>query len=179
MLDATDGLVLASLAPIAMELVKPSSKPHLNPKRRRIKIMENTEPSELSPVNGPMEECGDCSGFGWIPLGHPNNPEQVQCQRCYGTGKVPSDPSGTDSSKKSLEEPGGVAANTVPRLMECEDSVIEMIRRRRAKGRAEHGQTMERDDLTMREWMTHAQEEALDFAMYLEAAMRRLPESLQ
>jgi hypothetical protein len=55
---------------------------------------------------------------------------------------------------------------------ECEDSVIQKIRRRRAAGRKKYGTTMERSDLTRRQWLQHAQEEALDLAIYLERLMR-------
>ena len=49
-----------------------------------------------------------------------------------------------------------------------EESVIARIRERAAKGEAKYGVTMERTDLTPVQWMRHAQEEALDLAVYLE-----------
>jgi hypothetical protein len=49
-----------------------------------------------------------------------------------------------------------------------EESVIARIRERAAKGEAKYGVTMNRTDLTPVQWMRHAQEEALDLAVYLE-----------
>jgi hypothetical protein len=49
-----------------------------------------------------------------------------------------------------------------------EESVIARIRERAAKGEAKYGVTMDRTDLTPVQWMMHAQEEALDLAVYLE-----------
>lgn len=56
--------------------------------------------------------------------------------------------------------------------MEIEECVITKIRERRDAGRKKYGITMERDDLSILEWITHAQEEALDFAIYLEKLKR-------
>ena len=51
---------------------------------------------------------------------------------------------------------------------EIEERVVDQIRSRRDKGRAKYGTTMERTDLTPPQWIQHAQEEALDLAVYLE-----------
>ena len=56
--------------------------------------------------------------------------------------------------------------------MEIEESVIEKIRLRREAGRKKYGTTMEREDLTRLQWLQHAQEEALDLAIYLERLIR-------
>lgn len=55
---------------------------------------------------------------------------------------------------------------------EIEESVITKIRQRRERGRAKYQTTMERTDLTRVQWLTHAQEEALDLAIYLERIIR-------
>jgi hypothetical protein len=52
--------------------------------------------------------------------------------------------------------------------MEIEERVIEKIRMRREAGRKKYGVSMERDDLTRVQWLRHAQEEAMDLAVYLE-----------
>jgi len=52
--------------------------------------------------------------------------------------------------------------------IECEESVIQKIRLRRDAGRRKYGAAMERTDLTKLEWLRHAQEEAMDLAIYLE-----------
>jgi len=52
--------------------------------------------------------------------------------------------------------------------IEIEERVINKIRERRDAGLKKYGIGMERDDLSILEWITHAQEEALDFSIYLE-----------
>jgi hypothetical protein len=47
-------------------------------------------------------------------------------------------------------------------------SVIEKIEDRSIKGFNKYGTNMERTDLNMIDWLTHAQEEAMDLAIYLE-----------
>lgn len=49
-----------------------------------------------------------------------------------------------------------------------EERVIAKIRKRRAAGKKKYGVTMERTDLTSLDWIRHAQEEAMDLAIYLE-----------
>lgn len=57
-------------------------------------------------------------------------------------------------------------------MNEIEESVIEKIRERRDAGRRKYGTTMERTDLSTRQWLIHAQEEAMDLAIYLEKIIR-------
>lgn len=59
-------------------------------------------------------------------------------------------------------------------MKEIEESVIEKIRSRRDVGRTKYGTTMERNDLSMVQWLQHAQEEAMDLAIYLEKAILNL-----
>ncbi len=59
--------------------------------------------------------------------------------------------------------------------IEIEESVIAKIRVRRLVGRATHGTTMERTDLSRVQWMTHLQEELLDAAIYLEKLIQMEP----
>ena len=56
--------------------------------------------------------------------------------------------------------------------VECEEAVIKKIRLRRNAGRNKYGTTMERTDLTRLQWLQHAQEEAMDLAIYLERLIR-------
>ena len=58
--------------------------------------------------------------------------------------------------------------------LEIEESVIKKIRERRDRGRKKYGTTMERDDLSNVQWLIHAQEEAMDLAIYLERLIREL-----
>lgn len=50
--------------------------------------------------------------------------------------------------------------------------MIGLILSRRAAGRAKYGTTMERTDLSRLAWLRHAQEEALDLAIYLQRLIR-------
>ena len=49
-----------------------------------------------------------------------------------------------------------------------EQKVCDKILERAKVGKNKYGVTMERTDLTIEEWLTHAQEEAMDLAVYLE-----------
>lgn len=54
------------------------------------------------------------------------------------------------------------------------ESVREKLRQRAEIGLAKYGVTTERKDLDLRAWMQHAQEEAMDLAVYLERAMKEI-----
>lgn len=58
----------------------------------------------------------------------------------------------------------------------CEEAVILKIRTRREHGIKKYGTSVERTDLTTRQWIMHAQEEAMDLAIYLEKLLRELPD---
>lgn len=53
-------------------------------------------------------------------------------------------------------------------MVTIEEKVVAKIRDRREKGVAKYGVTMERTDLTRLDWLNHAQQEAMDFVIYLE-----------
>jgi len=53
-------------------------------------------------------------------------------------------------------------------MSKIEDRVIAKIQARAELGRQKYGKTMERKDLTFRQWVTHLQEELLDAAIYAE-----------
>lgn len=53
-------------------------------------------------------------------------------------------------------------------MSRIEDAVIQKIEYRTKVGLDSYGQTMERTDLTKLQWLIHAQEEALDCAIYLQ-----------
>jgi hypothetical protein len=52
--------------------------------------------------------------------------------------------------------------------MSIEEKVIGKIVARREMGLVKYGVSMEREDLSLRDWVQHAQEEAMDLAVYLE-----------
>jgi len=47
-------------------------------------------------------------------------------------------------------------------------SVLKRFNERSKVGMSKYSTTLERSDLSTLEWLTHAQEEALDFVLYLE-----------
>ena len=51
------------------------------------------------------------------------------------------------------------------------DVVMDMIMREK-RGFIEYKQTMDREDLTQREWLQHAYEEVLDLALYLKKILK-------
>jgi hypothetical protein len=68
------------------------------------------------------------------------------------------------------------------RVLECSgkarDAVIDEVRddllRRSQFGIKKYGVTLERTDLTLRDWLNHAYEEALDHANYLKRAIMEI-----
>ena len=53
-------------------------------------------------------------------------------------------------------------------MSKIEDSVMKKIATRPALGKNKYNTTMERSDLTRKQWLQHAQDEAMDLAVYLE-----------
>lgn len=58
------------------------------------------------------------------------------------------------------------------------DPVVEAVRAdllaRSERGQDKYGVTLDRDDLSLRDWLQHAYEETLDTANYLKAAILRI-----
>jgi hypothetical protein len=59
-------------------------------------------------------------------------------------------------------------------MSKIEDRVIAKIEARAAVGKKKYGTTMERKDLTFRQWITNLQEELLDAVIYAEKALELL-----
>jgi len=53
-------------------------------------------------------------------------------------------------------------------MSKIEDMVMRKIQARAVLGRNKYNITMERTDLSRKDWLIHAQEEALDLAVYLQ-----------
>ena len=53
-------------------------------------------------------------------------------------------------------------------MSKIEDSVCKKILNRAKVGKSKYGTTMERNDLSFLQWMTHLQEELMDAAVYIE-----------
>lgn len=60
-------------------------------------------------------------------------------------------------------------------MSQIEDIVCKKIQDRAAVGLNKYGVTLERTDLTVKDWLIHAQEEAMDLANYLETLIQKLP----
>ena len=56
----------------------------------------------------------------------------------------------------------------------CVKSVVEKFVSRAEVGRAKYGTTLDRTDLSVQEWITHAQEEFMDGILYLEKLRRTM-----
>tara|TARA_R110002074_G_C12269813_1_gene642037 strand:+ start:215 stop:406 length:192 start_codon:yes stop_codon:yes gene_type:complete len=63
-------------------------------------------------------------------------------------------------------------------MSKIEDSVCSKILERAKVGKEKYGTTMERTDLSLEEWLTNAQEEAMDLAIYLEKIKEKLNEEV-
>ena len=64
-------------------------------------------------------------------------------------------------------------------MEDIEDAVAKKIQDRAETGKNKYGVTMERTDLNTVEWLTHAQEEAMDFAVYLQKLIEMEEEKCQ
>lgn len=53
-------------------------------------------------------------------------------------------------------------------------SVISKLKSRSETGLYKYGVTLERDDLTLVDWLNHAQQEAMDLANYLEVIIDKM-----
>jgi hypothetical protein len=54
------------------------------------------------------------------------------------------------------------------------ESVIKQFKDRSEVGIAKYGVTLNREDLSTLEWINHAQQEAMDFCLYLERLKQEL-----
>lgn len=56
-------------------------------------------------------------------------------------------------------------------MSKIEENVCKKIMMRAKVGKRKYGVTMERDDLTFKEWMTHLSEELMDALVYIEKVL--------
>ena len=59
-------------------------------------------------------------------------------------------------------------------MSKIEDEVCKKIMMRAEMGKRKYGVTMERDDLTLVEWMRHLSEELMDALVYIEKQIQML-----
>lgn len=62
----------------------------------------------------------------------------------------------------------GLTQTGLSHMSKIEDAVASKLKTRALAGLAKYGVTMERTDLSRLYWLIHAQEEAMDLAVYLE-----------
>jgi len=80
-----------------------------------------------------------------------------------------SDSAPNERGTRSLERVGGRGSGAPDANVEA---VREKLRQRAEVGLRKYGVTTERTDMGLVDWLRHAQEEALDQAVYLEAAIK-------
>lgn len=60
----------------------------------------------------------------------------------------------------------------------CKDKIVEAVRQdlleRSNRGQIKYNTTLERTDLTLKEWLQHSYEECLDMANYLKRSIMEL-----
>ena len=59
------------------------------------------------------------------------------------------------------------------------DKVIAQLQQREELGKSKYGTTVDREDLTMIEWLEHAKQEAMDQVLYLQRCIDYLQPNKQ
>jgi hypothetical protein len=67
-----------------------------------------------------------------------------------------------------------LALTTFFKMSNTLDEVIKDMIDRENLGLKKYGTTVDREDLSLRDWLQHAYEESLDKSLYLKAAIRKL-----
>jgi hypothetical protein len=74
----------------------------------------------------------------------------------------------------------GIRQETQNRIIESTDSVVDSVIDQHVKralmGQNKYGQTLDRTDLSVLDYLQHAKEEAMDLALYLEKIIQLLKE---
>ena len=72
----------------------------------------------------------------------------------------------------------GIRQETQNRIIESTDSVVDSVIDQHVKralmGQNKYGQTLDRTDLSVLDYLQHAKEEAMDMALYLEKTIQML-----
>ena len=53
-------------------------------------------------------------------------------------------------------------------------SVLDKYQERSETGKLKYGKTLDRKDLTMKQWLTHLQEELMDATLYIEKLLKEI-----
>lgn len=67
-----------------------------------------------------------------------------------------------------------VESRTILKTDSIVDAIIDEHIKRAEMGREKYGQTLDRTDLSVLEYLQHAKEEAMDLALYLEKTIQML-----
>ena len=67
-----------------------------------------------------------------------------------------------------------IESRTIIKTDSIVDSVIDEHIKRAQMGKEKYGQTLDRTDLSVLEYLQHAKEEAMDLALYLEKTIQML-----
>ena len=67
-----------------------------------------------------------------------------------------------------------IESHTIIKTDSIVDSVIDEHIKRAQMGKEKYGQTLDRTDLSVLEYLQHAKEEAMDLALYLEKTIQML-----
>jgi len=54
------------------------------------------------------------------------------------------------------------------------ESVLDKYQERSETGKLKYGKTLDRKDLTMKQWLTHLQEELMDATLYIEKLLKEI-----
>jgi len=91
----------------------------------------------------------------------------------------------TENGCLEIIDDTGIKCWFVSEKFEVVDTVVESVvhkyKSRSKVGIDKYGTTLDRDDLSVLEWLNHAQEEAMDLSLYLEKIMEKIKskESIQ
>lgn len=103
---------------------------------------------------------------------------KIKVKKCYSKHYWYADKIGEQFEVDIINNDGNYIVNNIGIILKKDaeivvidsfvENVINKIKKRSQVGYIKYGKTMERDDLSILEWINHAQEEAMDFCIYLE-----------
>jgi hypothetical protein len=94
-----------------------------------------------------------------------------------GTGQGPSTRARTNTCTNFSINPTKTSTTNYPTQDSVVNSVIEQFAKRSNVGVEKYGTTLDRTDLTMLDWIQHAQEELMDGILYLEKIKKTMLET--
>jgi len=112
----------------------------------------------------------------WFSNANEESVESVESVKCVENGKDNEGVKGGENgengeNEKTIQPQQDPCNNKVIDLSQTDSvvtSVVQSFLQRAEFGLNKYGKTMDRDDLTMLQWIQHAQEEHMDAILYLE-----------